>query len=60
MQSLASYILAIEGYPSPVSVISQSNEQQKSFSNLCQQSFWIKMQQGLAVTPQQQPKHKQT
>lgn len=28
MQSLASYILAIEGYPSPVSVVSQSNEQQ--------------------------------
>lgn len=59
MQSLASYILAIEGYPSPVSVVSQSNEQQKSFSNLCQQSFWLKMQQGLAVT-QQQPEHKQS
>lgn len=59
MLSLASYILAIEGYPSPVSVVSQSNEQQKSFSNLCQQSFWLKMQQGQAVTPQQ-PEHKQS
>jgi len=28
MQSLASYILAIEDNPSPVSVVNQSNEQQ--------------------------------
>ncbi|ABK46612.1 conserved hypothetical protein [Shewanella sp. ANA-3] len=108
MQQLASYIRAIQGYPSPVSVISHSQEQhsyrddnaeicesltlyhfdngvvvsllseqdtqtdesdtvcadywlsyrvvtadmaispqQKSFSNLCQQRFWLKMQQGL-------------
>ncbi|WMB72688.1 hypothetical protein RA178_20125 [Shewanella oncorhynchi] len=120
MQQLASYILAIEGYPSPVYVVSQSNKQQtyhddnveicesitlyhfdngvvisklseqdkqayesdmvcedywlsyrvvtahiaispqqKSFSNLCQQSFWLKMQQGLAVKPPLQPEHKQ-
>ncbi|BDA58933.1 hypothetical protein NUITMVS1_03960 [Shewanella xiamenensis] len=108
MQQLASYILAIQGYPSPVSVVSHTQEQQsyrddnaeicesltlyhfdngvvvsllseqdtqtdepnaicedywlsyrvvtaniaispqqKSFSNLCQQGFWLKMQQGL-------------
>lgn len=108
MQSLASYILAIQGYPSPVSVVSHTQKQhsyrddnaeicesltlyhfdngvvvsllseqdtqadesdavcadywlsyrvvtadmaispqQKSFSNLCQQGFWLKMQQGL-------------
>lgn len=108
MQSLASYILAIEGFPSPVSVVSHTQEQhsyrddnaeicesltlyhfdngvvvsllseqdkqvdesdmvcadywlsyrvvtaniaisppQKSFSNICQQRFWLKMQQGL-------------